>query len=47
MRTHRDAKYHICEDGVCNNYRNYYTDETRELVTNIYKKDLELFNYEF
>jgi len=28
-------------------YREYYTRETRKIVTNIYKKDLELLNYKF
>jgi len=29
------------------NYRHYYTDESIEIVSKFYKRDLELFNYEF
>jgi hypothetical protein len=28
-------------------YRSYYDDETRELIHDMYKKDLEMFGYEF
>jgi len=28
-------------------YSSYYTDETREIVENLYKKDIELFDYHF
>lgn len=28
-------------------YRSYYTDETREIVANLYKRDIKLLNYEF
>lgn len=28
-------------------YSSYYTDETREIVKNLYKKDIELFDYHF
>jgi hypothetical protein len=29
------------------NYQQYYTEETRQLVADLYKKDLESFNYTF
>lgn len=29
------------------NYRSFYTDELKEIVSNFYKRDLELFNYKF
>ena len=28
-------------------YSSYYTEETREIVENLYKKDIELFDYHF
>lgn len=30
-----------------NNYRSYYNRETREIVSELYKKDLEVFGYRF
>jgi hypothetical protein len=29
------------------NYRDYYTIETKNMVSELYKKDIEKFNYEF
>lgn len=29
------------------NYRDYYTDETIKIVSELYKKDIELFSYDF
>ena len=29
------------------NYRDYYTDETREIVAHKYARDIKLFNYQF
>ena len=29
------------------NYCDYYTDETQTIVRNVYKKDIEYFNYQF
>ena len=28
-------------------YREYYTDESIDIISNFYKRDLELFDYEF
>lgn len=28
-------------------YQTYYTDETRDIVSRVYRQDLELFNYQF
>lgn len=28
-------------------YRNFYDDESKEIIANVYKKDIELFNYSF
>ena len=29
------------------NYRSYYNDETMAIVNKVYRRDIELFNYEF
>jgi chondroitin 4-sulfotransferase 11 len=29
------------------NYKDYYDDETKEIISKIYKKDIELFNFKF
>lgn len=29
------------------NYRNYYDDESKDIIENLYKEDIEIFNYEF
>jgi hypothetical protein len=29
------------------NYRDYYDDETKEIVTSLFKKEIDLFKYEF
>ena len=33
--------------GSHSNYKMYYDDETIELVSNVYRRDLELFDYEY
>ena len=33
--------------GSHGNYKTYYDDETIELVSNVYRRDLELFDYEY
>ena len=33
--------------GSHSNYKTYYDDETIELVSNVYRRDLELFDYEY
>jgi hypothetical protein len=29
------------------NYKDYYNEETREIIREVYKKDIEIFNYSF
>ncbi|MFW8602418.1 sulfotransferase family 2 domain-containing protein [Desulfobacterota bacterium M19] len=33
--------------GRKSNYRVYYSDETRKIVADVYKKDIQIFNYTF
>ncbi len=38
---------HLKSNGKFPHYREFYDVETKELVENMYKRDLELFDYEF
>lgn len=48
--SHLDIKYSkllTLNKSHRRDYKEYYDDETIEIVSNIYKKDLDIFNYEF
>jgi len=38
---------HLNKESVSFNYRDYYDDETREVVGNWFREDLEQFGYDF
>jgi hypothetical protein len=38
---------HLNKTRRSQRYRDAYTDEMKEIVANVYRKDIELFGYEF
>ena len=42
-----DAKLPKINSSSHDYYKTYYNEETKKIVRNLFKKDIELFNYEF